>query len=123
MSIEKYIAECKECKIDDEIKNALCPVCLTQKVMRGKWKIVIIWLLKDKTLRFSQIRKSIPKITQAYLSSQLKDLEADGLLIRKSYNEVPPRVEYYLTDNGKSFLSVLDNMYKWGIDYSVSRMG
>jgi len=117
MSFEKYAAECSTCKINTQIKETLCPVCLTQKVLRGKWKIVIIWLLRDNKLRFSQIRKSIPNITQAYLSSQLKDLEADKLIIRKSYNEVPPRVEYSLSREGRNFLSVINHIHEWGVDY------
>lgn len=117
MSFETYAAECAVCEIDGEIKKTLCPVCLTQKVFRGKWKIVIIWLLRNKELRFSQIRKSIPNITQAYLSSQLKDLEADKLVIRKSYNEIPPRVEYSLTESGRSFINVINNINEWGTDY------
>lgn len=117
MANEKYLNECKNCKIDIEIKKTQCPVCISQRLIRGKWKILIIWLLREKKLRFSQIKKSIPKITHAYLSSQLKELESDGLLTRKSYNEVPPRVEYYLTEEGKSFISVIDSMSNWGFDY------
>lgn len=115
--MEKFIQECMECKIDKQIKSKLCPVCLTQKLMRGKWKIVIIFLLKDSALRFSEIKKSIPKVTQAYLSSQLKELVATGLITRYSYNQVPPKVEYYLTEEGKSFIKVIDSMHSWGIDY------
>lgn len=117
MSKEKYIEECKCCEVDMEIKKELCPVCLTQRLIRGKWKIVIIWLLKDHELRFSQLRRSISNISQAYLSTQLKELESDGLVIRKSYNEMPPRVEYFLTRQGKNFVEVIRQMYKWGTDY------
>ncbi|QUI20946.1 helix-turn-helix transcriptional regulator [Vallitalea pronyensis] len=122
MLAQKYIDECLKCPIEEDIKKQLCPVCLTQKIIRGKWKIVIIWLLRKETLRFSQIRKSIPKVTQAYLSSQLKELEADGLLIRKSYNEVPPKVEYYLTNTGKNLIHVIDKMFDWGSDYIADNM-
>ena len=90
MSIEKYAAECCVCEIDKKIKETLCPVCLTQRVMKGKWKIVIIWLLREKALRFTELKSSIFHITQAYLSSQLKELESDNLVVRKSYDEVPP---------------------------------
>ena len=115
--MEKFIQECKECNLSQDIKNTLCPVCLTQRLIRGKWKIVIISLLKDGALRFSQIKKSIPKVTQAYLSSQLKELGSAGIIIRHSYNQVPPKVEYYLTEEGKSFIKVIDNMHLWGSDY------
>ena len=117
MAFEEYAAECAVCEIDGEIKQTLCPVCLTQKVVRGKWKIVIIWLLRDRVMRFSQIQKSIPNITQAYLSSQLKDLEADKLVVRKSYNEIPPRVEYSLSEEGRNFVSVIYRIREWGADY------
>ena len=117
MSIEKYAAECVVCKIDGEIKESLCPVCLTQRVFRGKWKIVIIWLLRERAMRFSELKSSIFHITQAYLSNQLKDLESDNLVIRKSYDEVPPRVEYSLTEEGRKFVSVIETINNWGADY------
>lgn len=121
--MEKLLLECKECNVDKNIKSALCPVCLAQRLIRGKWKIVIIFLLKDNTLRFSQIKKSIPKVTQAYLSSQLKELEAAGLIVRHSYNEVPPKVEYYLTEEGKSFIKVIDSMHSCGVNYMHTKLG
>ncbi len=117
MSIEKYAAECAVCKIDGEIKASLCPICLTQRVFRGKWKIVIIWLLREKAMRFSELKASIFNITQAYLSNQLKDLESDNLVIRKSYDEVPPRVEYSLTEEGRKFVTVIKTINSWGTDY------
>ena len=117
MALMEYLGECKDCNVDIETRANLCPICLTQKVMKGKWKIVILFLLKNNTLRFSEIRKSIPKITQTYLSNQLKALEADKLINRKSYNQVPPKVEYSLTDTGKNFISVLDQMQSWGVDF------
>lgn len=123
MSIEKYAAECAVCKIDGEIKDSLCPICLTQRVFRGKWKIVIIWLLRGKAMRFSELKSSIFNITQAYLSSQLKDLESDNLVVRKSYDEVPPRVEYSLTREGRKFLSVIETINSWGADYLEGQKG
>jgi DNA-binding HxlR family transcriptional regulator len=117
MPILEYIGECQTCNIEPEIRKNLCTVCMTQKIVKGKWKIVILWLLRDKTLRFSQIRKSIPKVTQTYLSNQLRALEDDKLIIRKSYNQVPPKVEYSLSSTGIKFISVLDQMNVWGMDY------
>ena len=122
MAFSEYAAECSACRIDSEIRETLCSVCLTQKVFRGKWKIVIIWLLRTKELRFSEIRKSIPNITQAYLSSQLKDLESDGLVIRKSFNEVPPRVEYSLSDTGRDFTTVISHINEWGSNYLAKQI-
>lgn len=120
--MEKYLKECAECKVEEHVKKELCAVCFTQKVMRGKWKLVIIYLLKDDILRFSQIKKAIPKVTQAYLISQLKELEADGIIIRHSYNEVPPKVEYYLSQEGKTFIQVIDSMHSWGAEYIHKRI-
>ena len=122
MSFKEYAAECAVCEIDNQIKETLCAVCLTQRILRGKWKIVIIWLLRDEKLRFSQIRKSIPNITQAYLSSQLKELESDQLIIRTSYNEVPPRVEYSLSDEGRKFIQVINNINDWGAGYVAKQI-
>lgn len=115
--IIEYIKECQDCNIDMELKKTLCPMCITQKVIKGKWIVVILWLLKDKTLRFSEIKRSIPDVTQTYLSKQLKSLEADKLVIRKSYNQVPPKVEYSLSDTGKNFIGILDKMHLWGVDF------
>ncbi|MDC7226019.1 MAG: helix-turn-helix domain-containing protein [Spirochaetales bacterium] len=122
MSFDTYAAECAICEIDSDIKQSLCPVCLTQRIFRGKWKIVILWLLRDKELRFSELKKSIPNITQAYLSNQLKSLESDQLVIRKSYNEIPPRVEYSLTEEGRNFIKVIDYINDWGTDYLKKRI-
>lgn len=109
--------ECLKCTTDIKIRHELCPICMAQQAMKGKWKIVIIWLLKDKRLRFSELKNLIPNITQAYLSSQLKSLEADKLVVRKSYNQVPPKVEYYLSDSGMKFSKILKSMGEWGLEY------
>lgn len=120
--MEKYLCECEMCVVDDNVREELCPVCLTQRVMRGKWKLVIIFLLKDSPLRFNELRKMIPKVTQAYLSSQLKELAEDGIIIRKSYNVVPPKVEYTLSDEGREFLKVVTSMGNFGMGYISKRM-
>jgi DNA-binding HxlR family transcriptional regulator len=120
--MEKYFAICQECDVDRDLKPELCYVCLTQRLLNGKWKLVIIYLLKDKTLRFSEIKRSIPKVTQAYLSSQLKELVEDEIIIRHSYHEVPPRVEYYLSEEGRKIIDVIDSMENWGADYISKRM-
>ena len=117
MQVLEYIGECEKCDVSQETKNELCSICMTQKIMKGKWKIAIIWLLKSETLRFSEIKRSIPNITQTYLSKQLKSLEDDKLVVRKSYNQVPPKVEYYLTDTGRKFIDVLEYMNSWGTTY------
>jgi len=115
--IENLMQECKECKCEESLKPSLCAICFSQRMLRGKWKIVIIYLLKDNCLRFSQLKKSLPKVTQAYLSKQLKELESVNLIRRYSYNEVPPRVEYSLTEEGQGLIKVIDSISAWGKDY------
>jgi DNA-binding HxlR family transcriptional regulator len=96
------------------IKNQLCSVGLTVEMVGGKWKGVILYFLLDGTLRFSEIRKKIPAITQRMLTLQLRELESDGLVDRKVYPVVPPRVEYTLTAFGRSLEPVMRTMAEWG---------
>lgn len=117
MDKEGLIKECTECKLAQKSKGQLCSVCITQKIIRGKWKIVIIWLLKDGKKRFSELERMIPNITQSYLTSQLRELEKSGLVVRKMFNVIPPKVEYSLSNKGKEFLEVVDAMEKWGQGY------
>lgn len=92
----------------------LCGVALTLEMIGGKWKGVILWHLLNKTLRFSQLQRRIPKITQKMLTQQLRELERDHLIHRKVYAEVPPRVEYSLTLKGESLSDILKMMCDWG---------
>jgi DNA-binding HxlR family transcriptional regulator len=94
-----------------------CPVGIAQRVISGKWKIVIIFLLKDGVLRFNELQRIIPEIRRAYLTQQLRELEADGLVHREVYKVVPPKVEYSLTEIGMKFLDVISAIEKWGADY------
>jgi DNA-binding HxlR family transcriptional regulator len=91
-----------------------CAMDITMDFIGGKWKAVVLWYLKDQTLRFGQLRKLIPDITEKMLSLQLKSLEQDGIVQRKVYNEVPLRVEYSLTDFGNSLKPVIEAIGKWG---------
>lgn len=86
----------------------------TLEVIGGKWKPLIMFLLVEKTMRFSELQKSIVGITQKMLTQQLRELESDGLVSRKVFPQVPPRVEYSITSHGKTLLPVLDTMHKWG---------
>lgn len=97
--------------------NYRCTVSVTLEIIGGKWKSLILWHLSFKTLRFSQLQRRMPKVTQKMLTQQLRELEADGLIHREVYAEVPPRVEYSLTELGQSVVPILQQMYQWGKDY------
>ena len=83
----------------------------------AKWKVLILRDLMDGTKRFGELKKSIGHVTQKVLTAQLRDMEAKGLLTRKVYAEVPPRVEYTLTETGYSLKPILDSMVVWGTHY------
>lgn len=104
-------------EVRKELLEIRCPVGITQNVLQGKWKLVILYVLKDEVKRFNEIQRIIPDIRQGYLTQQLRELEQDGLVHREVYKVVPPKVEYSLTDMGKKILPVIDKMYEWGIEY------
>ena len=94
-----------------------CPVELTLLLISNKWKVLIIRDLLEGTKRFSELKKSINNISLKVLTSNLREMEENDLLTRKVYPEVPPRVEYTLTDIGYSLKTLLDDMDKWGTWY------
>ncbi|RAP74210.1 winged helix-turn-helix transcriptional regulator [Paenibacillus montanisoli] len=95
-----------------------CEKELTLSIIGGKWKMIIMWYLgKGGTKRFSQLKALLPDITQRMLTTQLRELEEDGIVNRKVYPVVPPKVEYSLTARGESLIPILDLMYQWGKDY------
>lgn len=94
-----------------------CGVEVTLAVMGGKWKGLILWHLRIKTLRFAQLQRRLRTVTQKMLTQQLRELEASGLIHRQIFAEVPPRVEYSLTDEGRRILPILELMCQWGQDY------
>ena len=96
-----------------------CPVETTLMLIGDKWKILILRDLLPGTKRFGELKKSIGNVTQKVLTAQLRDMEDKGLVNRKVYAEVPPRVEYSLTDLGKSLKPVLDAMWDWGENYKA----
>lgn len=101
-----------------DLKAINCEKELTLAVIGGKWKLIILWHLGlQGTKRFSELKKLIPHITQKMLTNQLRELEEDRLVFRKVYPEVPPRVEYSLTEHGESLVPVLKMMYDWGKNY------
>ena len=89
----------------------------TLRVIGGKWKPLILYLLREGSLRYSELQKNIEKITQKMLTQQLRQLELDGLISRKVYPVIPPRVEYSLTSKGRSLLPLLKSMAEWGSDH------
>lgn len=96
-----------------------CPVETTLMLIGDKWKVLILRDLMDGTKRFGELKKSIGTVSQKVLTAQLRDMEEKGLLTRKVYAEVPPRVEYTLTETGYSLKPVLDAMWAWGTDYKA----
>ena len=98
-----------------ELKD--CPVKTTVDVIGGKWKPLILFELKDAPLRFSELRRRIPGATQKMLTQQLRELEKDGVLHRRVYAQVPPKVEYSLTAHGKTLRPLLHAMCKWGLKH------
>ena len=96
-----------------------CPVETTLMLIGDKWKVLILRDLMPGTRRFGELKKSIGHVSQKVLTAQLRDMEASGLLSRKVYAEVPPRVEYTLTDLGYSLKPVLDALWNWGEGYQT----
>lgn len=94
--------------------NAGCPVEATLEVIGGKWKGVILYHLLKRTFRFGELKKIMPGITQHTLTKQLRELETNGIVSRKVYAEVPPRVEYSLTERGESLREIILMMRDWG---------
>ena len=94
-----------------------CPVETTLMLNGDKWKVLILRDLMEGTKRFGELKKSIGTVSQKVLTAQLRDMEDKGLLTRKVYAEVPPRVEYTLTETGYSLKQILDSMVSWGTDY------
>ncbi|MDR1638816.1 MAG: helix-turn-helix transcriptional regulator [Clostridiales bacterium] len=94
-----------------------CPVDATLDMIGGKYKALILWHLIDTTLRFGELSKLIPQATAKMLTQQLRELEADNLVIRTVHPVVPPKVEYRLSELGESIRPILSAMYDWGADY------
>ncbi len=96
----------------------LCPYVTSQKVLTGKWSMYIMYLLLDGPIRFNELQRKMPdEMTHTTLSRQLKALEQEGLIVRKEYAQIPPKVEYSLSDIGMKFRKVLDALGEWGEEY------
>ena len=101
----------------NKVELPACPVEITLSLMADKWKFLIIRDLLTGTKRFGELQKSIGGVSQKVLTNNLRQMEKSGLINRKVYAEVPPKVEYSLTDLGKSLKPILDSMVNWGEDY------
>ena len=98
-------------------KKYRCAMEFTINLIGGKWKALILWHLAEGILRFNEMKRIFPEVTQKMLTQQLRDLEKHKLIKRKVYAQVPPKVEYSLTEFGRSLMPVLYTMNQWGTDY------
>ena len=102
-------------------KEYCCPVGAAIDEIGGKWKHPILWALNEGKLRFNEIHKTLPDVSQRMLTKQLRELEKDNLISRKVYPEVPVKVEYSITEKGKSVIPILDALCKWGKQYCSTK--
>lgn len=106
-----------------EAQKDSCPTETALDLIGGKWKGMILYHLCSETKRFSELMRLIPDITQRMLTKQLRDLEANGIVHRKVYAQVPPKVEYSLTSMGKTLETIILELEKWGKDYLKVKQG
>jgi len=99
---------------ENSVKSDPCPVTHCMKVIGGKWKPIIIYLISKGGNRFGILQRGIEGISKQMLTKQLRELEADGILDRKIFAEIPPRVEYSISKKGKALFSVIESMRQWG---------
>ena len=117
--MKKTIPIHKECHMNTRCSHfQTCPITTFHKIISGKWKILILWYLTNKPLRFSELKRKLPDVSQKMLTNQLRSLEEDGLVLRKVYPVVPPKVEYSLSDIGKEIIPLLESMYNYGVMYT-----
>lgn len=95
-----------------------CYIALTLDLIGGKWKTLVLWHLLDGKKRFGELRKLIPKCTQRMITRQLRELERDGIIARRIYRQIPPKVEYSLTDRGETLRSILQLACNWGTKWA-----
>jgi DNA-binding HxlR family transcriptional regulator len=98
-------------------KKSLCKLDQVVDIIGKKWNLLIIWHLNDETLRFSELQSRMCNVNSKTITKHLRDLEHHGIIIRTVFPEVPPRVEYYLTDSGKDILPIINAMREWGGAY------
>lgn len=108
-------------KLNDKMYN--CPVELALNVVGGKWKVLLLWNMKGGVKRYGELKKLVPGITHKMLTQQLRELEDDGIITRRVYEVVPPRVEYSLTERGKELQPILELMGQWGAQFITADDG
>lgn len=108
---------------DLAVETESCGLGAALRIITGKWKPSIIWLLHDRPRRFAELRRSLDGISEKVLTEQLRDLERDGVLDRHDFEEVPPRVEYSLTAAGGELNAAVHNLAQWGDRHAVERTG
>ena len=99
-------------------EHLCCPVSTTLDIIGGKWKVLILYHLNTETHRFNELQRRMPAVTQRMLTLQLRELEADGIVHREVYPQVPPKVEYSLTPFGLTLMPVIEAMHRWGREYA-----
>ena len=104
----------KNIPLDLNDKSQMCPVTFCLSIIGGKWKPVILYCIANNVNRFGALQRAIPTITKQMLTKQLRELEADGIITRKIFAEVPPRVEYGISERGQTLLPVIKAMKDWG---------
>ena len=111
------------CRTYKKVTNAMgkleCPINATLAMISDKWKVLIICKLRNQTMRFNELMRAIKGVSQRVLTQQLRELEADGLVSRKIYAEVPPRVEYSLTHLGQTLIPILEQLENWAKEHST----
>lgn len=112
----KYLWRCYMSQNND------CPIATTLEVIGGKWKVHILCVLIEGKKRTNEIKREIPNITQKVLTQQLRQLESDGIIHRTVYQEVPPKVEYTISEYGKSLMQIMDELCEWGKDHQMKRL-
>jgi DNA-binding HxlR family transcriptional regulator len=106
-----------------ETDPLFCPTETALGMIGGKWKGMILWCICRKTMRFNELHRTIPSISQRMLTKQLRELEDHGIIRRKVYPEIPPRVEYSLSAHGQSLKPILDQLEDWSRDYLTEKLG
>ena len=110
-----WISRLHDIMISWNEKHYHCPVEVSMALLSGKWKCLMLWHLNEGTKRYNELERIVPGVSQKMLTQQLKELEKDGLISRTVYPEVPPRVEYSLTELGQSAFPILEMMHSWAV--------